>query len=262
MDIRNTPDLPFVCNGCGVLVKDPSERVLEDPRGYCEQCLDESDKATVNGSKKEARVRYVTLSEFMSGEKNPTDLKKGDVVAPADSEEYAVDDAVRVGTVMEVGGDQIGIFWGDESVGIEYDMPSDLVRIKTAMKRVAIEDIGSFLDDYLACALWSSTDIFEGAVDQVNGDPLDKHFDTSNIAEESKQKAQKDCESFLQQVEAAGLELNEDAGHDFWLTRNGHGAGFWDGDYEKEVGQKLTDIAKSFGEANPYVGDDGQAYIQ
>jgi hypothetical protein len=34
--------------------------------------------------------------------------------------------------------------------------------------------------------------------------------------------------------------------HDFFLTRNGHGAGFWDGDYKN--GEKLTEIAKSFGE--------------
>lgn len=37
--------------------------------------------------------------------------------------------------------------------------------------------------------------------------------------------------------------------HDFFLTRNGHGSGFWDGDYKE--GDKLTEIAKSFGQ------DDG-----
>lgn len=37
------------------------------------------------------------------------------------------------------------------------------------------------------------------------------------------------------------------AGRDFWYTRNGHGVGFWDRDLG-EVGDKLTKIAKSFGE--------------
>ena len=37
------------------------------------------------------------------------------------------------------------------------------------------------------------------------------------------------------------------AGHDFWLTRNGHGAGFWDGDWQK-YGEMFTKIAQSFGE--------------
>ena len=51
---------------------------------------------------------------------------------------------------------------------------------------------------------------------------------------------QSDCAAFYA---AHGSQLNEDnckyrgcpvdeyAGHDFWLTRNGHGAGFWDGDW-------------------------------
>ena len=37
------------------------------------------------------------------------------------------------------------------------------------------------------------------------------------------------------------------------------GTSFWDGDWEK--GKELTQISKSFGESQPYVGDDGQIYI-
>ena len=40
------------------------------------------------------------------------------------------------------------------------------------------------------------------------------------------------------------------AGHDFWLIRNGHGAGFWGGDWPKHRG-KFTKLAESFGEAYP-----------
>lgn len=50
------------------------------------------------------------------------------------------------------------------------------------------------------------------------------------------------------------------AGHDFWLTRNGHGAGFWDGDWP-EVGARLDEIAKHFGGVEPYLGDDGKIYL-
>lgn len=49
-------------------------------------------------------------------------------------------------------------------------------------------------------------------------------------------------------------------GHDFWLTRNGHGAGFWDGDYEENLGRFLTEQSKPYGEVNLYVGDDGDIY--
>jgi len=47
------------------------------------------------------------------------------------------------------------------------------------------------------------------------------------------------------------------AGHDFWLTRNGHGAGFWDGDWPDDAGGRLTEASKKYGEFNLYVGDDG-----
>lgn len=50
------------------------------------------------------------------------------------------------------------------------------------------------------------------------------------------------------------------AGHDFWLTRNGHGAGFWDGDWPKPYDDQLTTAAKAFGEVSLCLGDDGKIY--
>jgi hypothetical protein len=38
----------------------------------------------------------------------------------------------------------------------------------------------------------------------------------------------------------------EQVGHDFWLTRNGHGAGFWDRGLG-DVGERLTTAAKVYG---------------
>ena len=52
----------------------------------------------------------------------------------------------------------------------------------------------------------------------------------------------------------------ERAGHDFWLTRNHHGAGFWDGDWPEDVDEKLTEASHSWGEMDLYVGDDGRVY--
>ena len=43
----------------------------------------------------------------------------------------------------------------------------------------------------------------------------------------------------------------------FWLNRNGHGAGFWDGDWPKH-GAELDKAAHSYGEFDLYVGDDGE----
>jgi hypothetical protein len=50
------------------------------------------------------------------------------------------------------------------------------------------------------------------------------------------------------------------AGHDFWLTRNGHGAGFWDRGLG-DIGDRLSVAARAFGEVNLYVGDDKKLYL-
>jgi hypothetical protein len=53
----------------------------------------------------------------------------------------------------------------------------------------------------------------------------------------------------------------EQAGHDFWLTRNGHGAGFWEtGDWTEEAGRILTDASKGFKESHLCIGDDGKIH--
>lgn len=51
----------------------------------------------------------------------------------------------------------------------------------------------------------------------------------------------------------------EQAGHDFILSRNRHGAGFWDRG-NGDVGELLHKYAVTFGEISLYVGDDGFLY--
>ena len=51
------------------------------------------------------------------------------------------------------------------------------------------------------------------------------------------------------------------AGRDFWLTRNRHGAGFWDRGLGA-VGDDLTRDAHGFSERNAYIGDDGLIYLE
>src|SRR5208337_4573832 len=75
-----------------------------------------------------------------------------------------------------------------------------------------------------------------------------------------------DCEKFQNEnrelLDAAWNQDGQDAfrqGHDFWLTRCGHGAGYWDGDYPTS-GDGLTEASKSFGDVDLYVGDDDLIY--
>jgi hypothetical protein len=115
----------------------------------------------------------------------------------------------------------------------------------------------AFTRQYLITALWSSTD--ESRPD--GGDPMDENYGIEDINPETVAAAQADCDRFRK---LAGDALNEHsdptmAAHDFWLTRNGHGAGFWDGDWPVN-GDALTALCKAFGECHLYIGDDGTVY--
>jgi hypothetical protein len=114
--------------------------------------------------------------------------------------------------------------------------------------------LDKFTQGYVEAALWSST----GDDDE----PLDSAYDLSDIADETRKKILKDTKKF-QEGNAKDLAQFDSsrAGHDFWLTRNGHGAGFWDGDYPEPQAARLTEASKAFGETDLYVGDDGKLYL-
>ena len=67
-----------------------------------------------------------------------------------------------------------------------------------------------------------------------------------------------DCTRFQAENDLSERD-DKHGGHDFWLTRCGHGAGFWDGDWP-ETGDTLTEACKAYGEVYLYVGDDGRIY--
>jgi hypothetical protein len=92
-------------------------------------------------------------------------------------------------------------------------------------------------------------------------------MDVTNLAPETLTKMIADCAKFQAENSATwdgqhvgSGDETERAGHDFWLTRNGHGCGFWDGDWSDEVEQVLTDAAHAYGETDLYIGDDGLIY--
>lgn len=116
-----------------------------------------------------------------------------------------------------------------------------------------------FLAGYIAALLWSSPDEVEGGALDLNGYP------TSTQAAD---KCRADCRAFFDAnysllIQAADFDGYswQHAGHDFALTRNGHGAGYWDGDLPDHIGDALTAAAQDAGECWPYIGDDGQVYI-
>jgi len=95
-----------------------------------------------------------------------------------------------------------------------------------------------------------------------------------DIAEESMDKIIADCAKF--QSENAellakaqligdyadyGIETAKEAmGNDFYYTRHHHGVGYFDRNLD-EVGDKLDEAAKLYGETWAYIGDDGKVYL-
>jgi hypothetical protein len=113
----------------------------------------------------------------------------------------------------------------------------------------------NFLQAYIVAALWSSMD--ESTPE--GGDFLDANYGIEDLAPETLETMKADCEQFQAQnaLDIEGCE--EQAGHDFWLTRNHHGCGFWDGDW-LEAGERLTEACREYPEVTLYVGDDGLIY--
>lgn len=112
-----------------------------------------------------------------------------------------------------------------------------------------------FVDSYLETALWSSFD--------DEGNSLDDEYSTEDFSHEALSQAIMESTKFIDEnwddlIESGGSEDRH--GHDFWLTRNRHGAGFWDRGYD-DIGKRLTEAAHAYGELYIYAGDDGLLYF-
>lgn len=159
---------------------------------------------------------------------------------------------------------------------------------------MGMTNIGAMVRGYLEAAIWSS--LYEDGTDHPI--PLDRIAEKAGAewSPEAVKSAQGDCAAFLARIAERFGEAVAEAvhrvdpshlGHDFWLMRNRHGAGFWDGNYtadfctdprhetpcgplpcmacridgcapakREKLGDLLTEIAHGFGELHPYI-DDG-----
>lgn len=181
--------------------------------------------------------------------------------------------------------------------------------------RVAFYALPILTQGYIKAAFFTNTEGSReaGTYDPENGSALPEEVGYDDLAPSALDTIMADCAAFaeqaadlLAQAEERGYDA-ERAGHDFWLTRNGHGAGFWDRDelgltgddaeavnalyrrcteaYEANgdtpeyralyneasaenhrrkadsLGQRLTALAKAFGESDVYLGDDDKVYV-
>ncbi len=120
-------------------------------------------------------------------------------------------------------------------------------------------DLQDFTAAFIECLYFADT-----------GEP-DQPANDANISPETMLDIEADCRSFWRRfgcyVDAADCDRGNgewskasQAGHDFYLTRNGHGAGFWDGDWSKPYADMLTDGAEAYGPFDIGQGEDGLIY--
>jgi len=118
------------------------------------------------------------------------------------------------------------------------------------------ELLNVFVESYIETALWASTD--------EDGEPLNKRFNAGHFTDRSWLAIVSQCADFLtiptvrdcMMQEPWGESEYKQAGHDFFLSRNGHGAGFRDGQWGK-FGTDLARAAIGQGESTVFASECG-----
>lgn len=127
-----------------------------------------------------------------------------------------------------------------------------------------LADFDLFFSGYLACAKWSSALYIEDTDGNlISDDNLEGYY----FSDEVLKALTEECCTFykeyydliLEFIDKAGTNM-AGAGHDFWLTRNGHGAGFWDRG-AGIVGEILTDHADVYGGVDLGLDENGDIII-
>lgn len=110
--------------------------------------------------------------------------------------------------------------------------------------------IDSFTEGYVEAFMFTNADSGDDREHRAND------LGTRRITKKSWQSIIADCAAFQAHAKPL-LDLayqrsydEEQAGRDFWFTRQGHGVGYWDRDElkEGELGKLLTKLAKTHGE--------------
>lgn len=146
-------------------------------------------------------------------------------------------------------------FFTDTVDDVDEDEPEPNTILRDAIKRSTF--LGAYIEAmFFADGSYSEDAIFGKTIDQFSHEltraiirdcAIFETAHSADISDDNLTHSQK-------------TDATNQAGHDFWFTRNGHGAGFWDGDWLEEVGERLTATSKIFGEVELYVGDDGLVY--
>jgi len=140
------------------------------------------------------------------------------------------------------------------------------------------DDLDAFTQGYIEALFFTSGDPCGSFNDGEAGenDDLTAVRGFADLAPETLAAIIEDCREFQKQTaperdngsalwryleHGRAEESRAKMGRDFWYTRNGHGAGFWDGDWPEPYASQLTTAAKDFHVQDAYLGDDGKVYL-
>ena len=157
-----------------------------------------------------------------------------------------------------------------ESMGFEFDIALNENSWDEALeaRKVIRASLRRMAEGYLSALLMSTSN--------DDGEFLsDLGYDYKILSKEAMDKVKSDIISFATQnavyIYALMKEHNvdpEEIGSDFFLTREGHGAGFWDtprptsqDDMFDKATDALTKSSEKFGPVDPYLGDDNRLYV-
>lgn len=141
--------------------------------------------------------------------------------------------------------------------------------------------LSPFVKGYLEAAFWTScNDMYdseewdsEEAQDDIRkglcGGNIPKDSGYADLALTALNEVIDDCKAFQEYAadlleEAYSRDYSEEqAGHDFWLTRNGHGTGFWDRDEldHEGLGDRLAKRARKQGGVDAFY-QDGKVFFE
>lgn len=142
-------------------------------------------------------------------------------------------------------------------------MPEFIIAHGSTEASRAFSDLDAFTQGCIEAAFFTSTGTGDDAENGL------EHATFAELAPCALERFKKECEAFQLTQACAAIAWDYDpkqAGHDFWFTAQGHGVGFWDGDY-KEAGQDVVDALCTASKASDlqhtylYRGDDGLIYL-
>ena len=153
---------------------------------------------------------------------------------------------------------------------------SPYLSMKQSIQTLATAALATFRAAYVESMVFTEEDRLKQDYEDTHGDPDAISFSTDlDVCEEEFGPAtvtliDTDCRDFLSKAVNTGLldpldnELMSQAGHDFWLTRNGHGVGFWESGrgYTGKQGKALTALSKEYREINLIQGDDQKFHLE